>query len=262
MEGLSRTTPPIKRLNRGGAAIARARNSDIRAAGHVADKYGEISPRFRGPDPRRSDDDTRFAIHDTHKLSDRSPSANLLTSKRNSTTSRSTERQLRNCHCRRMATSHLSHLGCNTHRSTAGQPVVEAVAAVVDPLAAVPIGQPAYSACRRPRAPHPPERSLRLAQREARQPRRSSRRCCVRRTTLSKSLIAPFTGLIAQRDSRVTPTHRSSQFNVSRQHGSLEISPRSLCNSKGVAYFFADPDVEGESADAAVAITIRTHSKA
>ena len=30
---------------------------------HVADKYGEISPRFCGPDPRRSDDDTHFAIH-------------------------------------------------------------------------------------------------------------------------------------------------------------------------------------------------------
>jgi hypothetical protein len=73
-----------------------------------------------------------------------------------------TFRTLRNCQCRHMATSHLGHLGCSTHQSA----VVKAVAAVVhrwvDPLAVAPGGQPAYSACRRNRAPHTPERSLRL----------------------------------------------------------------------------------------------------
>ncbi len=73
-----------------------------------------------------------------------------------------TFRTLRNCQCQRKATS---HLGCIADHSAVGPAVVEAVAAVVhrwvDPLAAAPGGQPAYSACRRNRAPHTPGRSLR-----------------------------------------------------------------------------------------------------
>jgi hypothetical protein len=72
-----------------------------------------------------------------------------------------TFRTLRNCQCQRKARSLLAAVDS----PAVGPAVVEAVAAVVhrsvDPLAAAPGGQPAYSACRRNRAPHTPERSLR-----------------------------------------------------------------------------------------------------
>ena len=83
------------------------------------------------------------------------------TSEREIAVSAASRWQLRNCQCQHMATSHLGHLGCSTHQPA----VVEAVAAVVhrwvDPLAAAPGAQPAYSACRRKWAPRKPGRSVR-----------------------------------------------------------------------------------------------------
>jgi hypothetical protein len=56
VRGVVGNHPFIKRLVGVGATIAARR-------GHVAGKYGEISPRFCGRDPRGSDDDAKFAIH-------------------------------------------------------------------------------------------------------------------------------------------------------------------------------------------------------
>ena len=107
-----------------------------------------------------SDDDERRSAQQRRGRCCDGPKAALSTGA--AFTQPRTFRTLRSCQCQRKARSRLPAV---VDSPAVGPAAVEAVAAVVyrwvDPLAAAPGGQPAYSACRRNRAPHTPGRSLR-----------------------------------------------------------------------------------------------------